>query len=223
MSLILWTISSSSDFKRYARINLLQNPASQNISQVPPGAQVKILIHGFQSGPALPFALGAKNGIKNWKSILHFFITKLTRSIFQFSRLISFPFIAYLKETDHSVIVVDWEMLSLPKTKITLFYYPAVTANAMRVGEKVARLIEYLFETGVISDLAQVHVIGHSLGAHGELFTVQNYFLQERLTKCYPWDYLTLFHTFAHLIAAGYAGDLINSRYGAKIGRITGT
>lgn len=77
-------------------------------------------------------------------------------------------FKAYLQETNHTVIVVDWEGLSVPKGTLTVLLYPAVTTNALKVGEKVATVIEYLLESRVITDLNQVHIVGHSLGAHGK-------------------------------------------------------
>lgn len=70
------------------------------------------------------------------------------------------PILAYLKlDKAPNVIVVDWsEYSGLP-------YYSA-TSNAPQVAGRTARLIQILLEEKVIPSLAQVHFIGHSLGAH---------------------------------------------------------
>nr|ATU82405.1 venom lipase [Lethocerus distinctifemur] len=66
--------------------------------------------------------------------------------------------LAYLEHHDYNIITVDWSMLS--KTM-----YNMAKAYVAPVGEYVAEMLEYLVKNYHIS-LADVHIIGHSLGAH---------------------------------------------------------
>nr|CAD7259585.1 unnamed protein product [Timema shepardi] len=63
-----------------------------------------------------------------------------------------------LKHADWNVVVVDWAGGSLP-------LYTQATANTRLVGLEVAYFINYLQSTFGL-DPADVHLIGHSLGAH---------------------------------------------------------
>lgn len=63
-----------------------------------------------------------------------------------------------LKAEDVNVIVVDWAGGSLP-------LYTQATANTRLVGLELAHLINYLVKNYEM-DAKQVHIIGHSLGAH---------------------------------------------------------
>nr|CAD7432682.1 unnamed protein product [Timema monikensis] len=63
-----------------------------------------------------------------------------------------------LKHADWNVVVVDWAGGSLP-------LYTQATANTRLVGLEVAYFINYLQSTFGL-DPANVHLIGHSLGAH---------------------------------------------------------
>ncbi|ODM93289.1 Pancreatic triacylglycerol lipase [Orchesella cincta] len=63
-----------------------------------------------------------------------------------------------VKERDYNVLAVDWGAGSLP-------LYTQATANARLVGLEVGYLINYL-KKHLDVDPADVHVIGHSLGAH---------------------------------------------------------
>ncbi|XP_020283949.1 pancreatic triacylglycerol lipase-like isoform X2 [Pseudomyrmex gracilis] len=63
-----------------------------------------------------------------------------------------------LAHGDYNVIVVDWAGGSLP-------LYTQATANTRLVGLEIAHLIKHL-QTKYGVDLNDVHLIGHSLGAH---------------------------------------------------------
>ncbi|CAH0554374.1 unnamed protein product [Brassicogethes aeneus] len=63
-----------------------------------------------------------------------------------------------LKAADVNVIVVDWAGGSLP-------LYTQATANTRLVGMEIAHLINYLVKK-YDYDARDVHIIGHSLGAH---------------------------------------------------------
>nr|XP_023029989.1 pancreatic triacylglycerol lipase-like [Leptinotarsa decemlineata] len=63
-----------------------------------------------------------------------------------------------LKSQDVNVIVVDWAGGSLP-------LYTQATANTRLVGLEIAYLINYLVKNYEV-DARDIHIIGHSLGAH---------------------------------------------------------
>ncbi|KAG7212404.1 hypothetical protein KM043_012722 [Ampulex compressa] len=63
-----------------------------------------------------------------------------------------------LRHGDYNVIIVDWAGGSLP-------LYTQATANTRLVGLEIANLINYL-QTNYGLDPNDVHLIGHSLGAH---------------------------------------------------------
>ncbi|XP_015514393.1 pancreatic triacylglycerol lipase-like isoform X2 [Neodiprion virginianus] len=63
-----------------------------------------------------------------------------------------------LKHSDYNVIIVDWAGGSLP-------LYTQATANTRLVGLEIAHLVTHL-QTNYGLDLENVHLIGHSLGAH---------------------------------------------------------
>ncbi|XP_073976733.1 pancreatic triacylglycerol lipase-like isoform X1 [Rhodnius prolixus] len=89
---------------------------------------------------------------KPTKFIIHGFIDTPLSSWVKEMRL------ELLKHSDYNVIVVDWAGGSLP-------LYTQATANTRLVGLEVANLINYLKDNYDL-DPAQVHIIGHSLGAH---------------------------------------------------------
>jgi pimeloyl-ACP methyl ester carboxylesterase len=41
-----------------------------------------------------------------------------------------------------------------------------VTDNVPRAGRRVYELVEFLLHNQIITDLRQIHIVGHSLGAH---------------------------------------------------------
>ncbi|XP_063992113.1 pancreatic triacylglycerol lipase-like isoform X2 [Diachasmimorpha longicaudata] len=63
-----------------------------------------------------------------------------------------------LKHGDYNVIIVDWAGGSLP-------LYTQATANTRLVGLEIAHLVKHL-QTNYGLDTSDVHLIGHSLGAH---------------------------------------------------------
>nr|CAD7443508.1 unnamed protein product [Timema bartmani] len=89
---------------------------------------------------------------KETKLIIHGFIdTPLSTWVKEMRREL-------LKHADWNVVVVDWAGGSLP-------LYTQATANTRLVGLEVAYFINYLQSTFGL-DPADVHLIGHSLGAH---------------------------------------------------------
>ena len=67
-----------------------------------------------------------------------------------FSELVTFD--------DVNIIAVDWSMLSIHPN------YIRVVSRVETVGRYVARLIDFLIGEG--ANPADIHLIGHSLGAH---------------------------------------------------------
>ncbi|KAK3913320.1 Inactive pancreatic lipase-related protein 1 [Frankliniella fusca] len=65
---------------------------------------------------------------------------------------------AYLYAMDVNVVSVDWSPLS------AVPWYPAARYNVDVVGARLAALLDWLATRGALPD--QVHVVGHSLGAH---------------------------------------------------------
>lgn len=66
---------------------------------------------------------------------------------------------AYLKKYDYNIIGVDWSSISMN------YLYPLVAKQVKYVGKSVATFLKVLSETfGVKGE--QIHLIGHSLGAH---------------------------------------------------------
>lgn len=89
---------------------------------------------------------------KETKVIIHGFIdTPLSSWVKEMKREL-------LKHADWNVIVVDWAGGSLP-------LYTQATANTRLVGLELAYLINYLKDNYGL-DPSNVHMIGHSLGAH---------------------------------------------------------
>uniref|UniRef100_A0A182Q7B6 Lipase domain-containing protein n=1 Tax=Anopheles farauti TaxID=69004 RepID=A0A182Q7B6_9DIPT len=65
---------------------------------------------------------------------------------------------AYLVQDKHNLLVVDWSPVAqLP--------YPTARALALPVGNRIGSIMAHFVERLAI-DYGQVHVIGHSLGAH---------------------------------------------------------
>ncbi|XP_014247553.1 lipase member I-like [Cimex lectularius] len=63
-----------------------------------------------------------------------------------------------LDREDANIILVDWQ------AKASSSYYPNAAACTKDIGEDLAKFIEFLVRTKV--SLENVHLIGHSLGAH---------------------------------------------------------
>ncbi|XP_075226062.1 pancreatic triacylglycerol lipase-like [Lycorma delicatula] len=64
---------------------------------------------------------------------------------------------AYLTVSDVNVISVDWEQLSRKP-------YPVARLLVRNLGDKIARMVDFFVKLGV--PLQNIHLIGHSLGAH---------------------------------------------------------
>ncbi|XP_063229934.1 pancreatic triacylglycerol lipase-like [Bacillus rossius redtenbacheri] len=89
---------------------------------------------------------------KKTKFIIHGFIdTPLSNWVKDMRREL-------LKAADWNVVVVDWAGGSLP-------LYTQATANTRLVGLEIAHLVNYL-QDNMGLDPGDVHMIGHSLGAH---------------------------------------------------------
>ncbi|CAL8096660.1 unnamed protein product [Orchesella dallaii] len=76
---------------------------------------------------------------------------------------------AYLENTDHNIIIVEWGKLStpaVPRRSQADVFYPVVVDNVPMVGENIGKFILFLLDNGMISSLSKVHIIGFSLGAH---------------------------------------------------------
>ncbi|KAK4872645.1 hypothetical protein RN001_014674 [Aquatica leii] len=85
------------------------------------------------------------------KIIIHGFISSIKETVFQMSKN------AYLETGDYNVIGMDWSVLCE-------FEYFTAMRGAQIAGAYLGAFINYLVEEGV--DLENIHVIGHSLGAH---------------------------------------------------------
>ncbi len=77
--------------------------------------------------------------------------------IFSYYYLIILCFAAYFKaDPSVNVIILGWEQLPV---------YPMWFANVRGVGERLAEVLDYMVESGLLR-LDRLHVTGHSLGAH---------------------------------------------------------
>uniref|UniRef100_A0A0A9W7S6 Lipase member H n=1 Tax=Lygus hesperus TaxID=30085 RepID=A0A0A9W7S6_LYGHE len=65
---------------------------------------------------------------------------------------------ALLSYEDCNVVIVDWSSLSMN------VYYPLVTLYAFKVAEYVGQFIDFFVDEG--TPLENIHLVGHSLGAH---------------------------------------------------------
>merc|ERR1712203_833062 len=63
----------------------------------------------------------------------------------------------FLEVGDYNVFSIDWGELED-------IYYPTAAIRTTAVGRHAAKLVELMVEAG--SALANVHLVGHSLGAH---------------------------------------------------------
>lgn len=70
---------------------------------------------------------------------------------------------SYLKHFDYNVIVVDWSEIA------GNYLYPIPMAYTKPVGIFYAALVDFVIDLG--TDPKQIHLIGHSLGAHISGFT----------------------------------------------------
>ena len=66
---------------------------------------------------------------------------------------------AYLKAHDYNVIIVDWSLIA------TNAFYLIPKKNTKRVGKVLTKMIEFLVRR-VRVPFTNIHLIGHSLGAH---------------------------------------------------------
>lgn len=64
----------------------------------------------------------------------------------------------YLKSHDYNVFIVDWSPIALNH------FYPIPMSNTKKVGQYCAKFLDQLIKFG--AQTKDIHVIGHSLGAH---------------------------------------------------------
>nr|CAD7194230.1 unnamed protein product [Timema douglasi] len=145
-------------FVLYTRKNPLEghvlrvsNDQTIRKSYFDPKKETKLIIHGFIDTP-----------LSTWVKML-FILHPLSENevVAQIVECIVCPQEMrreLLKHADWNVVVVDWAGGSLP-------LYTQATANTRLVGLEVAYFINYLQSTFGL-DPADVHLIGHSLGAH---------------------------------------------------------
>lgn len=101
----------------------------------------------------------------------------------------------YLKAHDYNVIVVDWGAIA----GNVLYHIPV--ANTRNVAEYYAKFLDFLVEHG--TEPRNVHLIGHSLGAHisgfvGDMIKKGNV---SRITgKIFPSLFLLLHRGFLRII-----------------------
>lgn len=128
---------------------------------------MKILIHGFNNNSTgRRFPQDMKNGkCPNESKTISYFYLPVPSKCFLCENLA-----AYLENTDHNIIVVDWGAISTPRvprrTQADVFY-PVVVENVPMVGEHVGKFIIFMLDNAIIRSLDQVHILGFSLGAHG--------------------------------------------------------
>jgi len=116
---------------------IYQNAGS--LSALKSGAPTTLLIDGFLSDVSSPMSQNLKNAILN-------------------------------RESNRNVIVMDWGRLSgsgltLGNLLETASAYITVLGNVGPVGSRVADFLNFVKTTKNI-DFSQIHIIGHSLGAH---------------------------------------------------------
>ena len=63
------------------------------------------------------------------------------------------------------MFVLDWRVLALPGPKSSIRHYPRAVKNVRAVADRLAAFIAWLKQDFDVN-LDQVHLIGHSLGAH---------------------------------------------------------
>jgi len=85
-------------------------------------------------------------------------------------------FPAYVDHSDSNVVSVDWDKLtstSIPAPFSFIVYFDTLR-NIPTVGMQVTKFIQYLTEAGYVSGPENVHLLGHSLGAHISASTGSN-------------------------------------------------
>jgi len=64
------------------------------------------------------------------------------------------------------VLVLDWSALSKPTVEsLAPLFYPSARQNVLRVAQRLTQLLMYTLQRRILF-LAQIHIIGFSLGAH---------------------------------------------------------
>lgn len=150
-----------------------------------PAEQLNVTFHLFtKQNPQLPFIMGPQIGRlellngspfdarKPIKWITHGFHTNLDKSEWMLEAKEKI-----LANEEANVILTDWRRGASP----ALAFYPKAAANAHIVAKMIVKILRRLRHD---IDLARVHLIGHSLGAHimgfvGSAFT-EEYLNQEQ-------------------------------------------
>nr|XP_003700218.1 PREDICTED: pancreatic triacylglycerol lipase-like [Megachile rotundata] len=84
---------------------------------------------------------------------------------------------AFLQNGDYNVIVVDWG-------SITKFEYVWTSNQVVKVGQFVARMIDFLTTQGL--DVSKTIVVGHSLGAH--VAGLSSYYAHKKVASVVAMD-----------------------------------
>ncbi|CAL8082825.1 unnamed protein product [Orchesella dallaii] len=69
-------------------------------------------------------------------------------------------------KSEMNLICLDWGELANPSAIPNPLLYGEVVKNIPMVGEKLAELLATLYQTEIVRDFADVHILGLSLGAH---------------------------------------------------------
>lgn len=106
------------------------------------GWPLKMLIHGFNSAMAKDIHTVLKNQ--------------------RFNLVLSE--LANLDNDNFTVVILDWMYSATPA--ISAAEYPTSASNTWHVGQEVAAYLGKLKDKGIIGNYKDVHLVGHSLGAH---------------------------------------------------------
>ena len=99
---------------------------------------------------------------------------------------------AYLEQnTEANIVAVDWGQLATPKGLLPEAFYGLATNNVAVVGRRVSEFLVYLKEQNALKGTDDIHLVGHSLGAHvsgkaGRYFTQSTGVLLGRITGLDP-------------------------------------
>jgi len=122
-----------------------QNPATILSSRFRPGVKTVFIIHGFRSNVSSDMPQVVKNAFLN-------------------------------SGLDYNVIVVSWGALSLPTLPTAAAIaalYPNVTMNVPILAQRVADMVLFMQDIGVLKQ-DDVYMVGHSLGGHTVGLAAQN-------------------------------------------------
>jgi len=97
---------------------------------------------------------------------------------------------AFTRSTKFNIICIDWEALANLVTASNAFCYTIAADSTKLVGIRTALLIRFLVHHR-FTDLNNIHILGHSLGAHGAGFagkSVQELFEKSKVSRITGFD-----------------------------------